>query len=59
MSQANDGDSERWYQKEDLEDGSKIRGWRKTERLELVNGLRAEDAPKYQTLVCIADSKSG
>lgn len=44
-------DFEDWYQKEHLVDGSRIGGWRRTERYELFNALRTEDAPKYLTLV--------
>jgi hypothetical protein len=51
MLPADEQDFENWYQQEHLVDGSKITGWRRTERYELVNALRTEDAPKYLTLV--------
>lgn len=51
MLPADEQDFEKWYQQEHLVDGSKITGWRRTERFELINALRAEDAPKYLTLV--------
>lgn len=47
----NEREFEDWYQQEHLVDGSKIGGWRRTERYELLNPLRTEDAPKYLTLV--------
>ena len=51
MLPADAEDFENWYRQEHLKDGSKINGWRRTERFELIDGLRTEDAPKYLTLV--------
>lgn len=51
MLPADEQDFEKWYRQEHLVDGSKISGWRRTERYELFNALRTEDAPKYLTLV--------
>ena len=51
MLPADEQDFENWYQQEHLVDGSKIGGWRRTERYELFNALRTEDAPKYLTLL--------
>jgi hypothetical protein len=42
---------ENWYRQEHLEDVSKIKGWRRTERYELVEAFRAPDAPTHLTLV--------
>lgn len=56
MLPANEKDFEDWYRQEHLVDGSKISGWRRTERYELFNALRTEDAPKYLTLVSQAPS---
>ena len=51
MLPADEQDFDDWYRQEHLVDGSKISGWRRTERYELFNALRTEDAPKYLTLV--------
>jgi hypothetical protein len=51
MMPADEQDFEKWYQQEHLIDGSKIGGWRRTERYELFNALRTDDAPKYLTLL--------
>lgn len=41
-----------WYRQEHLRDGSKIKGWRRTERYELLEAFRAPEAPSHLTLVC-------
>ena len=51
MLPADKEDFDNWYQQEHLVDGSKITGWQRTERYQLINALRTEDAPKYLTLV--------
>ena len=56
MLPADAQDFENWYQQEHLVDGSRIGGWRRTERYELFNALRTEDAPKYLTLLFLDGS---
>lgn len=56
MLPADEPDFENWYQQEHLVDGSKISGWRRTERYELFNALRTEDAPKFLTLLFLDGS---
>ena len=51
MTPADDQDFEDWYREEHLVDGSKLTGWRKTERYEVYDRLRTEDSPKFLTLV--------
>ncbi|KAK5169766.1 uncharacterized protein LTR77_005744 [Saxophila tyrrhenica] len=43
-------DYDRWYRGEHLQDGSKVRGWRRTERYELLQALRVDDAPRFLVL---------
>ena len=51
MTPSDAQDFESWYRAEHLKDGSKVRGWRRTERYELINALRAPNAPGFLTLV--------
>jgi hypothetical protein len=51
---ADDQDYDDWYRQEHLKEISGITGWRRTSRYELATALRADDAPKFLTLVCTA-----
>ena len=51
MTPADDEDFENWYRQEHLVEGSKITGWQRTERYELFDPLRTQEATKKLTLV--------